>query len=275
MTETLRLALINQKGGVGKSSTCFHIAGAFALRGCNVLSIDCDPQASITASWLGVKTTLGLPPERTIARLFDLSGPEPRPEELIHSTQFPNIRCVPSHPVLRNYNHPQPSQAGQLQHELRLFVEAVASEFDVIIFDNPPTLSLCSWTALLASEYVIVPLQPEDYGSQGLAHVSYFHQEAAKINPRLKMGGYLLTMFQRLGVHRAYEQELRKLYGDLVFMTKIRSLKDFKEAISARMPVPMFRPQSQAAQDVSDCVDEIISRTNFQMPKHTSRRNQA
>ena len=120
------------------------------------------------------------------------------------------------------YNNAEPWAADRdLQIGLRDIVESVRDRYDVILIDCPPNLHLCSWAALVASDYLIVPLQPEDYGAQGIIDV----QESVALvtelaNPDLSLLGYLITMFNaRKSIHKMYEETLREQYGNDVFTT--------------------------------------------------------
>jgi chromosome partitioning protein len=114
---------------------------------------------------------------------------------------------------------------------------------------------------LLAADFVMVPLQAEDFGAQGITHIQRAIDAAlAKYNPNLRMLGYLITLRQRLAIHAAFERQLRQLYGDLVFDAPFPMKKDFKEAIAQRAPIHFLKPKCDAAKDVDKIVDEILRR---------------
>ena len=135
--------------------------------------------------------------------------------------------------------------------------------YDLVLIDCPPNLHLCSWASMAAASHVVVPLQPEDFGSQGLAPV----QEAvaavqAGPNPALLLAGYLLTMVnRRLTVHATYEAMLRELYGNTVFREVVPRAKDFVEAVASRMPVSEYKPKGAASKAIAAVVAELIERT--------------
>ena len=262
MPEPIVIAMLNRKGGCGKTSTCHHLAGAFAKDGRRVLLVDMDPQASLTQGLFGPQVTEGLLPRETVAGLFD-DRHDPDPDVLIRSTSFEGISLVAGSNDLDEYNIPRPQETGDLQLTLRQFLRETADRYDIALIDCPPNLSLCSWSALLAASSVVVPVQAEDYGAQGIVYIQRaFDAALAYHNPRLRLAGYLVTMFNKsLGIHTAYNHQLRTLYGDQVFETLVPLAKDFKEAVAARQPVGSYKPRSAAAKAIKAVADELIARS--------------
>lgn len=263
MSGPLTIAMLNRKGGCGKTSTCHHLAGAFARDGRRVLLVDMDPQASLTQGLLGPQVTEGLDPRETVAGLFD-DTLDPDPEALVRPTAFEGIGLVAGSNELDGYNIPRPQETGEIQLALRRFLREARGGYDIALIDCPPNLSLCSWSALLAADSVVVPVQAEDYGAQGIVYIQRaFDAALAYHNPRLRLAGYLVTMFNKsLGIHAAYNQQLRTLYGDQVFETTVPLAKDFKEAVAARQPVGYYKPRSAAAKAVKAVADELIARVD-------------
>lgn len=252
----------NLKGGVGKTSTTFHLGGTLAREGRRVLLIDMDPQASLTQGFFGPDVVRGLPPHETICGLFG-DGLPPAPSELIRPTVFSGLELAPGSPGLARHNVPEPwLSPGDAQAALLELVDEVRDAFDYVLIDSPPTLSLCSWAALVASDHLVVPLQAEDFGSQGIAAILDFVDAIqAGPNPRLNLAGYLLTMFNpRLAIHRAYESMLRQLYGPSVFATTIPLGTDFKEAVAVRKPIVSHKPRGASARSIKSLADELAAR---------------
>ena len=254
------IVLLNQKGGVGKTSTCHHLAGALAKEGKRILLIDNDPQASLTQGLFGPQATRDLAPGQTVAAVY---AADAVPEQIIHRTEIPGIDLAPGSRHAMKYNNAEPwAAARDLQIGLREVVEAVRDRYDMVLIDCPPNLHLCSWAALVAGDFLIVPLQPEDYGAQGIIDV----QESVALvtelaNPGLSLLGYLITMFNaRKSIHKMYEETLRAQYGDDVFATRIPHAAEFPEAIAFRKPVAQYKPKGAAAKAIQALADEIRAR---------------
>ena len=177
------LCLINQKGGCGKSSTCFHLGGQFALRCYRVLLVDTDPQGSLSQGFFGAERIECLRPSDTLSAIFEdkcfLDG-----SSQIVPTAFDRLSVVRANHHLTVHNTPCPDQSGLRQFALRAFLESTEA-FDFVIIDCPPNLNLSNWNALLAADYVLVPVPPEDFGTQGLRAVLQATEQAAKLNPKL------------------------------------------------------------------------------------------
>lgn len=254
------VCMINRKGGCGKTGSCHQISGAFAHLGHRVLLVDLDPQSSLTKGFFGPEATEAIPEKRTVMALFD-DAYDPDPAKLLVATPCERITILPGANNLDNFNTPKPTEAGPVQFAVRTFLREVEGQFDVIILDCPPNLHLCSWNALLAADFAVVPVQPEDFGAQGITHIQRtFDLALEKYNPRLRMLGYLVTLRQRLALHDAYERQLRDLYGDQVFKAVFASKKDYKEAIAEWKPIHAIKPKCAAAKEVRAIAEEMLSR---------------
>jgi chromosome partitioning protein len=255
------IAFLNKKGGVGKTSTCHHLAGTLARQGRRVLLLDADPQASLTQGFWGPEAMRAIPGESSVAALFDPDF-EPIPAALIRPSGLEGIDLVPGSEALTPYNHPDTGRWARHQGGMRDFLAEAREGYDLTLIDCPPNLHLCSWAALVAADAVVVPLQAEDYGAQGIASV----QEAVAAvrthaNPSLHLLGYLITMFdKRLGIHTMYEATLRQLYGSEVFTSSFPLAKDYKEAVAARMPISHYKPKSAAAKAAAAVAAELLER---------------
>ena len=184
------LCLINQKGGCGKSSSCFHLAGSFAKQGKSVLLVDADPQGSLSQACFGSSAIEQLAAEETLAAVFQ-TGTWPEGSRLITPTGIDNIAIIRANHTLAGFNHCQPETSGMMQFALAELLAMVPS-FDVVLLDCPPNLYLCSWAAMLAADFAIIPVPPEDFGTQGLRAVHQAVANAQELNPRLNMLGHVV-----------------------------------------------------------------------------------
>jgi chromosome partitioning protein len=163
------ITVINLKGGVGKTHTAWLIAGVCQERGKRLLVVDTDTQGNITRSFL----TPGQSPTPGVEALFDTSN-DADPETLVRTTRFPNIDLLPSSPALARYDLSDQRAWDQsdLHFSLADGLRELRSRYDYIVFDCPPRLSLVSFAALCASQYVIIPLEAADWGAQGIVQVT-------------------------------------------------------------------------------------------------------
>lgn len=263
---TTTIGLINQKGGCGKSSTCYHLAGTFATLGLRVLLLDLDPQGSLSQGFLGAEAVESLESQQTMALLFDESRFFDSRDHLLVPTPFERITICPANQTLARFNTPEPEQTGLGQYAIREFLSERVS-FDLILIDCPPNLYRCSWTAMIAADYVLIPVPPEDFGTQGLRAVHQCVREARRLNPPLRRLGHLITRCdQRLLIHRMYARKLREMYGEMVLQTVIPEASAFKVALASRCPVQLHDEQSKAANLTLLLAREILDRINLDEP---------
>src|SRR4051812_26943801 len=252
--------MLNQKGGVAKTSTCHHLSGTLAQMGLRVLLLDNDPQSSLTQGLWGPSKALSLDPAETIAAVY---AGEAFPARVVQPSGLPGVDLIPGSVHSTRHNVPVPHEADwEAQTCLRSFLEDIRDRYDLVLIDNPPNLHLCSWASLVASDHLIVPLQPEDYGAQGIAEVN---DSAARVvagpNPGLGLLGYLITMVApRRSVHQVYEERLRAAYGADVFAARVPEAADFVEAVARRLPIAQHKPRSAAAKAVRAVADELLAR---------------
>jgi len=260
------VAFLNRKGGVGKTSTVHHLAGTLARRGLRVLVVDADPQASLTQGLLGPDVAEDLDPRETIAALFDDSGLV-TPRDLVRPTPFAGVSLLAGSEAAERFNDPNPWEGGLRQFVLRDALADAGEGFDLVLIDCPPHIQLWAWSALVAAQGVVVPLQAEDYGAQGLKSIrrTIAHVQAEG-NPGLALVGYLVTMFNKsLSVHMTYEAYLRELHGDDAFRAVVPLAKDFKEAVTLRKPVVEHKPRSAASKAIAALADEFLERLDARL----------
>ncbi|MCC7334647.1 MAG: ParA family protein [Pirellulaceae bacterium] len=258
----ITICMINQKGGCGKSSTCFHLAGAMVEAGKRVLLMDLDPQGSLSQGFFGSTAVENVEAINTTARLFHDNAFFTTVDQLVVGTRFENISMVIANQHLARFNTPEPEETGMLQFAVREFLRE-AIEFDIVLIDCPPNLYRCSWTALVAADFVVIPVPPEDFGTQGLRAVHQTIEQARKLNPNLRRLGHLITRSdRRLLIHRAYEQRVREIYRGNVLETVVPEASAFKVSLAGRSPVEFDMPGSLAAKLTRQLSREILDRIN-------------
>jgi len=259
------VALLNRKGGVGKTSTTHHLAGSLARRGLRVLAVDLDPQASLTQGLLGPAAAAAVPPSASVAAAF-LDGDAAahvRPVRFGGWARHPawGFDLIPGSHAAADHNTARPDSAGAEQLALRDYLGPIAGGYDAVLVDCPPNLQLLSRAAVAAADGVVVPLQPEDYGAQGIAAVAAEVERVRRgANPGVRLAGYLLTMVSRNALHAAYTSELRRIHGAKVFAAEVPRAVVFVEAVVARSPLAAFRPNCAGAKAIDAVGVELLAR---------------
>jgi len=255
------IAFMNKKGGVGKTSTAFHLAGTLAQRGLKVLLVDVDGQANLTEGLLGSEFVEALAPEETVAAILDGEGIVP-PAALVRPTPYAGISIIPGGRHTDRFATPEPWTAGEGQYVLRDGLAAAGAGFDLVLIDCPPAVSLTSWAALVAADGVVIPLVPEDFGARGLKAIrrtiAHVRDEA---NDRLATIGILVSMYNKaLSVHVTYQGYLREMHGADVFAAVVPLAADLKEAVTLRRPIVEHKPKGASAKAFAALADEFLAR---------------
>jgi chromosome partitioning protein len=222
--------------------------------------VDADPQGSLSQGFFGSSEIENLKSEETLAALYNDACSWACLEAISLPTSFENISLIPANQTLASHNMPSPELAGMKQQTLRSYLEHT-HRFDIVLIDCPPNLYLCSWSAMLAADFAVIPVPPEDFGTQGLRAGHQAVENARWLNPGLRLLGHVVTRYDsRLLVHQTYEKRLRSLYGDLVLQTVIPEASAFKVALTCRQPVAHFSPRSKAARTTLSLSQEILGR---------------
>ena len=257
---TAIICFINQKGGCGKSSCCFHLGGELAAAGQRVLLVDADPQGSLSQGFFGPAKVELMPTHDTLAACFAGDGTSASLAQLVRSTGFDRLDIICANQALAPFNTPCPEQSGLRQFALAELLSE-AADYELMLIDCPPNLYQCSWNALLAADFVVIPVPPEDFGTQGLRVVHQAIDYGRQLNPRLQLLGHLVTRYDgRLLVHQTYEQRLRTLYGPAVLSTLIPEAVAFKLSLAQRTPVSLACPETKAALAMRALTEELRQR---------------
>lgn len=256
---------LNRKGGVGKTHFCWLTASAAHARGQRVLLVDLDPQANLTSSFLSDEDVI-----RSVEELFDATS-EPDARPLIRSTPFEGIDVIPSSARLEPVNVSDGWEAADLHFSLAEAITPIRGDYDFILFDCPPSLSLVSYAALCASDSVVIPLEAARWGALGTQHIAAaIELVQQRYNNRLRLLGYLVSRYK---VRRTYQQtylaELRKHFGDAAFETVIPDLAAFERAVTDRSLISIHSPSSRANSIATRLFDEVVRRSQ-RTPVHAA-----
>lgn len=247
------LAVANQKGGVGKTTTAINLATALAAIGQRVLLLDLDAQGNAT-------TGLGIKRSAITASAYDVLFGDAAVHETAVETKVPRLFVVPSSIHLSGAEI-ELVTANNREYRLKDALRC-SLPFDYVIIDCPPSLSLLTLNALVAAHAIVVPLQCEFYALEGLSHLTKTIERVKKsFNPELEIHGIALTMYdQRNNLTAMVESDVREHFGDKVYKTVIPRNVRLSEAPSFGLPAIVYDMKSSGAQAYIHLASEVIKR---------------
>jgi len=251
------ISLINQKGGVGKTTTSINLAASLALLGKKILLIDLDPQCNAT-------TGIGLNKGDIEKSIYNVFNGTSSIEEAIVKTKYKNLYVLPANINLagidieleQSANYFGGSKAERLKHHL----DRIKNDYDYILIDCPPALGIITTNALTASDSVIIPVQCEFFALEGITQLlKAIMYTQANLNPNLSIEGVLLTMLDaRTNLGLEVVEEIRSYFKDKVYNTIIPRLVRLTEAPSHGKPIVAYDPKSRGSEAYLNLAKEVI-----------------
>ena len=249
------LAVANQKGGVGKTTTAINLATSLAMSGQRVLLVDVDPQGNLTSG-------VGRKGERAEAgTIYEALLTDAPPEGFLLSTQVDNLFLIPADRNLTGAEIELVSAPAR-EHRLRRVLDPLRPQFDLIFIDCPPSLGLLTLNALVAADAVLIPLHCEYFALEGLADlVGTMRRVRGSLNPSLDIEGVLLTMYDdRTNLGQLVARDVREFFKEKVFNTIIPRNVRLGEAPSHGMPAVLYDARSRGAAAYLALAKEMLAR---------------
>ena len=258
------ISIINQKGGVGKTTTVINLAAGLSMKGKKILVIDLDPQGNATTG-LGLSNT-----ENSELTIYSVLNGNKKISEVIQSTKFENLNLITSNVDLSGLEVETAGdsrRAFKLKDELASILNDSGGSYDYILIDCPPSLSLLTIMALVTSDELVVPLQTEFFALEGLTQlIKTIERIKSNLNSSLNIRGILLTMYdKRNKLSSEVEQEARNYFKEKVYQTIVPRNVRLSEAPSHGVPVLVYDETCPGSKSYFNFTEEFLSKKeNFE-----------
>lgn len=261
------VGIVNQKGGVGKTTTAINLSACLAIEGLRVLLVDCDPQANASSG-------LGVQRDDDRHSIYDVLMGHAPAEQVILPTELENLSLLPGSKNLTGANI---ELAGAEDRALRLkqALAALDKKYDIVILDCPPALDLLTLNVLAAANTLIVTMQAEYFALEGISElISTLERVRAAFNPDVTIEGVLLTMYDdRTNLAQQVTQTLREYFKERLYTTVIPRNVRLAEAPSHGKPVALYDPRSRGTESYFELSGEFLARNGIESPRSVARKS--
>ncbi len=259
------LGIVNQKGGVGKTTTAINLAACLALEGLKILLVDCDPQANASSG-------LGFQRDDNRTSIYEVLMGDAQAGQVLLPTEIGNLTLLPGSKNLTGANI-ELANAEDRALRLRAALAQVQKDYDLVVLDCPPALDILTLNSLVASDGLLVPMQAEYFALEGISELmSTLDRVAGSFNEKLALEGVVLTMYDdRTNLSQQVTENLGSFFGEKLFKTTIPRNVRLAEAPSHGKPVALYDNRSRGSEAYLALALELLKRNGIESPEGKKR----